>query len=48
MSEPAQSPEGRASVRRIRFVDATMHNDLVLMKFKDPAPRYALRMQDEL
>ena len=41
MSE-AQSLDGRMSERRIRFVDAPIGGDVVLMNFKDPAPCYAV------
>lgn len=42
MSEAVQALDRGASERRIRFVEAITADDVVLMTFTDPAPRYAI------
>jgi len=42
MSDSVQTLDRSASKRRIRFVEQVTDDDLVLMTFKDPSPRYAI------
>ena len=45
MSDASQALPAGASERRIRFVAEVTGDDVVLMKFHDPAPRYAVLME---
>lgn len=42
MSEAGKAPNAIGGARRIRFVDQISRDDVVLMRFQDPAPRYAI------
>ena len=44
MSEPVESvdEQQRPSEQHVRFVDAAAKDDVVLMRFSDPAPRVAV------